>query len=90
MREEISRVEAFWQLKKEIRGSKDYLIVGIDVGKNRHRAFMGTTTGKTLHKGLRVENSESGFEHLLAHVQFYQERTFTLDSYFWSITLNLV
>jgi hypothetical protein len=40
MREESSRVEAFWQLKKEIRGSKDYLIVGIDVGKNRHSAFM--------------------------------------------------
>lgn len=74
MKEECSRVEAFWQLKKEIRGSKDYLIVGIDVGKNRHSAFMGTTTGKTLLKGLRVENSDSGFEHLLAHVQFYQGR----------------
>jgi hypothetical protein len=30
------------QLKKEIRGSKDHLIVGIDVAKDKHHAFFGT------------------------------------------------
>jgi len=74
MKEECIRVEEFRQLKKEIRGAKDYLIVGIDVAKNKHRAFLGTATGRTVLKWLVVENSESGFEHLLAHVQFYMGR----------------
>jgi hypothetical protein len=29
------RLEQFWQLKKEIRGSEEYLIIGIDVAKER-------------------------------------------------------
>ena len=74
MKQECIRVEEFRQLKKEIRGSKDYLIVGIDVAKNKHRAFLGTATGRTVLRWLVVENSESGFEHLLAHVQFYMGR----------------
>ena len=42
------RLTEFRQLKKEIRGSKDHLIVGIDVAKEKHHAFFGTATGKTL------------------------------------------
>ena len=42
------RLEQFRQLRKEIRGSRRYLIVGIDVGKERHHAFFGTAPGKTL------------------------------------------
>ena len=38
------RLKQFRQLKKEIRGSKDYLIVGIDVAKDKHNAFFGTAT----------------------------------------------
>jgi len=68
------RLEGFRQLKKEIRGSKDYLIVGIDVGKHKHHAFLGTTTGKTVSRRIIVENSASGFEYLLDMVQFYQTR----------------
>ena len=68
------RIEAFRQLTKEIRGSKDYLIVGIDVGKHKHHAFLGTTTGKTVLRRIIVENSASGFEYLLDMVQFYQTR----------------
>jgi len=68
------RIEAFRQLKKEIRGSKDYLIVGIDVGKHKHHAFLGTTSGKTVLRRIIVENSASGFEYLLDMVQFYQTR----------------
>ena len=68
------RIEAFRQLEKEIRGSKDYLIVGIDVGKHKHHAFLGTTSGKTVLRRIIVENSASGFEYLLDMVQFYQTR----------------
>lgn len=37
---EISKVEQFRQFKKEIKGSKRYLIVGIDIAKNKHYAFL--------------------------------------------------
>lgn len=74
MGRDISRIKAFRQFKKQIRGSGRYLIVGIDVAKSKHHAFLGTATGKTVLKGLVVENSESGFEHLMAHVQFYMGR----------------
>jgi transposase len=63
--EEHSRLEDFRQLKKEIRGSKEYLIVGIDVAKDRHHAFFGTATGKTLFKRLVFDNTREGFDKLL-------------------------
>ena len=60
------RLQKFRQLKKEIRGSDEFLIVGIDVAKERHNAFFGTAAGKTLHKGLFFENTIEGFQKLLA------------------------
>lgn len=67
--EKDTRLEKFRQLKGEIRGSKEYLIVGIDVAKERHHAFFGTATGKTLHKRVVFENSKAGFERLLVHAE---------------------
>ena len=64
---ESIRLEQFRQLKKDIRGSKDYLIVGIDVAKDKHNAFFGTATGKTLFKRLVFENTIEGFKTLLIH-----------------------
>jgi len=64
-----SRLEDFRQLKNEIRGSKEYLIVGIDIAKDRHHAFFGTATGKTLLKRLVFENIKEGFEKLLVHAE---------------------
>ena len=59
------RLREFWQLKKEIRGSARHLIVGIDVAKERHNAFFGTATGRTLHKGMVFGNTVEGFRKLL-------------------------
>jgi len=59
------RIKEFRQLKKEVRGSKDYLIVGIDVAKDKHNAFFGTATGKALFKRLVFENTIEGFNRLL-------------------------
>ena len=42
------RLEAFRQLKSEVRGSEMYLLVGIDVAKDRHHAFFGTPNGPLL------------------------------------------
>jgi transposase len=66
---ESSRLRQFRQLKKEIRGSERHLIVGIDVGKDKHHAFFGTATGKTVLKRLVFDNAIDGFEKLLRHVE---------------------
>jgi transposase len=59
------RLQQFRQVKKEIRGSDRYLIVGIDVAKERHNAFFGTATGGALHKSLVFDNTIEGFQKLL-------------------------
>ena len=59
------RIEEFRQFKKEIRGSREYLVVGIDVAKEKHHAFFGTAMGKTLLRGLVFENNLEGFRKLL-------------------------
>lgn len=61
------RLEEYRQIRKEIRGSEEYLIIGIDVAKDRHYAFFGTSTGRTILKRLIFENSIKGFEKLLSH-----------------------
>jgi transposase len=63
--EDTIRREQFCQIKSEIRGSDRYLVVGIDVAKDKHHAFMGTTTGKSLLRKLIFENNLDGFRKLL-------------------------
>ena len=72
--EDRSRLEAFRQFRKEVRGSKEYLLVGIDVAKEKHHAFFGTATGKTLLRRLVFENNLAGFERLLDQVRALQVR----------------
>jgi len=66
---EDTRLAEFRQLKKEIRGSEEYLIVGIDIAKDKHKAFFGTATGKTLLKRLVFENTSEGFKRLLTQTE---------------------
>jgi transposase len=47
-----------------VRGSEKYLLVGIDVAKSNHHAFLGTPNGRTLRKSLVFDNSTNGFESL--------------------------
>ena len=61
------RLEQYRQIKKEVRGSSEYLIVGIDIAKSKHYAFFGTATGKTLLKRMIFENNLAGFDKFLAH-----------------------
>jgi len=60
-----NRLEGFRQLKKEIRHSEEYLIVGVDIAKDRHYAFFGTATGETLLKRIVFSNDHEGFRKLL-------------------------
>ncbi len=67
--EDRSRLEEFRQFRKEIRGSAEYLIVGMDVAKDQHVAFFGTAMGKTLFRRLFFDNNLEGFEKLLVQVE---------------------
>jgi len=63
--QELIRRKQYCQIVKEITGSDQYLVVGIDVGKDKHHAFMGTPTGKSLLRKLIFENNIDGFSRLL-------------------------
>jgi transposase len=63
--QEIIRRKQYCQIVKEITGSDQYLVVGIDVGKDKHHAFMGSATGKSLFRKLILENNLNGFSRLL-------------------------
>ena len=62
--EDTIRREQFCQIKSEIRGSDQHLVVGIDVAKDKHHAFMGSATGKSLLRKLVFENNLQGFRKL--------------------------
>jgi transposase len=67
--EDRTRLEEFRQFRKEVRGSTEYLLVGIDVAKDKHYAFFGTATGKTFLRRLVFENSREGFRKLLVQAE---------------------
>lgn len=59
-----SRIDIFRQFRKEIRGSSEYMIVGIDIAKDKHHAFFGTANGKSILRRLVFDNNLQGFEKL--------------------------
>jgi transposase len=61
--------EQFCQFKQQVRGSDSHLIVGIDVAKDRHHAFFGMPTGRTLLRRLIFDNSRDGFEQLTTRAE---------------------
>jgi transposase len=69
-----SRLEMFRQMRREIRGSEEYLLVGIDVAKDRHDAFFGSARGKTLFKKVVFDTTREGFEKLRLHAESMRAR----------------
>lgn len=69
MQTEAQRLAVYRNLRSGIRGSATHLIVGIDVAKDKHHAFFGTATGKTLCKQFTFPNSRDGFELLLSKTE---------------------
>jgi len=57
----------FRQMTHEVRGSEEYLLVGIDVAKDRHDAFFGSARGKTLLRKVVFDTTREGFEKLCLH-----------------------
>jgi transposase len=69
-----NRLREFRQLRQEVRHSEEYLIVGIDIAKDRHHAFFGTATGKTLLRRLVFSNDHEGFRKLLDQAEALRVR----------------
>ena len=69
-----TRYAQFCQFRRQIRGSSDYVIVGIDVAKDRHHAFFGTANARTLLKRLVFDNNQAGFEKLLERTRQLREQ----------------
>jgi transposase len=67
------KYQQFCQFKAEIRGSDHYLIIGIDVAKDKHYAFFGMATGRTLLRRLIFKNNREGFEQLLKRCRQLQQ-----------------
>jgi len=44
------------------------------ISPTQTHGFLGDANGKTILKGLIVENSAEGFGHLLSQVRFYMQR----------------
>jgi transposase len=63
--QEFIRRKIYCQTVKEITGSDQYLVVGIDVAKDKHHAFLGTANGKSLYRRLIFENNADGFSMLI-------------------------
>jgi transposase len=72
--EDTTRRDQYSQIKNEICRSDQYLVVGIDVGKDKHHAFMGNTRGKALLRKLVFENNLGGFTKLLEHSEAVRVR----------------
>jgi transposase len=68
------RLKEFRQLKREIRASKEHLVVGIDVAKYHHHAFFGLSTGRTFLRRLVFDNTKEGFERLCFHADTFKVR----------------
>jgi len=67
--DDVSRFEQFCQFRSFIRGSKEHLIVGIDVAKDKHHAFFGTAYGKTLWRRLIFTNDFVGYLRLVEQTE---------------------
>lgn len=74
MEREQERLETVSATAKEIRGSQESLVVGIDISKDTHNGFMRTSTGTILYRRLSFHNTREGFETLLLQVEAVRAR----------------
>ena len=70
--DEVTRYQQFRQFRSEIRLSGDYLVVGIDIAKDKHHTFFGSAKGETYRRRVIFENNIKGFEKLKGHIESIQ------------------
>lgn len=63
------RLDQYRLFQKTIRGSKEHLVVGIDIAKEKHNAFFGTSNGNALFRRLIFDNTHQGFTKLMTQTE---------------------
>jgi transposase len=71
--EQQQRVEAFRRLRSGIRGSEEYLVVGIDAAKGRHVVHFGTPQGKVVGRSKSYPTTSAGLRQMCARSRALQE-----------------
>lgn len=72
--EKESAKKALQDLKMEIRGSQNTLIIAVDIGKMRNCACFVSSSGKVLRRRFFFTNTIDGFNQLMRQSKFYQNR----------------
>jgi len=66
------RRQYFEQIKKTVKESQDYLLIGVDVAKAKHDACFMLSSGKVLNKHFKFNNTQEGFESFFEKIKRYQ------------------
>ena len=78
----LSYINRFRQIKNELKGKHDFLLVGIDVSKNSHVACVMDTFKHIYNKKFRFTNSVNGINLMLKTVTFIKQKNNKKDIIF--------
>ncbi|MBI4245414.1 MAG: IS110 family transposase [Planctomycetes bacterium] len=67
------RREKFEKIKQSIKEAQNYLLIGIDISKDKHDACVMISSGRMLNRRLQFENSKAGYEMFIEKIKEYQQ-----------------
>lgn len=67
------RRERFENIKNRVKEARNYLLIGIDVAKDKHNASFMISGGRVLNKKFIFENNQEGYEYFLNKIQEYKQ-----------------
>lgn len=66
------RRERFESIKNRIKEAQNYLLIGIDVAKDKHNASFMVSGGRVLNKKFIFENNQEGYAYFLKKILEYR------------------
>lgn len=69
------RVKRFREIKERLRSCRDLILVGIDVGKDRHAVQARLSHVRVLERRMAVPNTRAGFESFWEKISGWREKT---------------
>lgn len=69
------RVKRFREIKERLRTRRDLILVGIDVGKDRHTAQARLSHVRVLERRMTVSNTREGFEGFWGRIVALRQKT---------------
>lgn len=64
--------DKFEEIKNSINKAQDYLLIGIDISKDKHDACVMVSSGQMINRRLGFENNLKGFQAFVKRIQDYQ------------------